>query len=154
MRHQAAIAAHPGKCPLDHPAATQDLEAAILVGAFDDFQLDRRPDKRARELRSGITTVSENLFQARKFLQRLLDQTGGTVAILDICRDYLDREEMAFRVDEGVALDALDFLARIIADRINGDPPFSVAFATCVSMIAAVGSLSRPQASRHLSSRV
>src|SRR5215470_15954499 len=44
--------------------------------------------------------------------------------------------------------DALNFLARIIADRINGDPPFSVAFATCVSMIAAVGSTSRPQAPR------
>ena len=47
---------------------------------------------------------------------------------------------MTFGVDEGVALNAFNFLARIIADRINGDPPFSVAFATCVSMIDAVGS--------------
>ena len=61
---------------------------------------------------------------------------------------------MAFRVDDGIALNAFNFLARIIADRTNGDPPFSVAFATCVSMIAAVGPGSRPQASRHLSSKV
>ena len=82
----------------------------------------------------------KDLFQARIFLERPLDQTSARVAILDI----LEREEVAFGVDEGM-------LARIVADRINGDPPFSVAFATCVSMIAAVGSLWRPQASRHLS---
>jgi len=103
---------------------------------------------------AGIAAVSEDPFQARIFPQGPLDQTGGTVAILDICRDYLEREEVTFGVDEGVALNALNFLARIITDRINGDPPFSVAFATCVSMIAAVGSPSRPQVSRHLSSRV
>ena len=42
--HQTAIASQPRECALDYPAATQDLEAAILVGAFDDFQLDRQPD--------------------------------------------------------------------------------------------------------------
>jgi len=48
--HQAAIAAQPRECALDHPAATQDLEAALLVGAFDDFQLDRQPNELVREL--------------------------------------------------------------------------------------------------------
>jgi hypothetical protein len=152
--HQTAIAAQPRECALDDPAATQDLEAAIPVGAFDDFQLDRQPDESIRKLRPGIAAVGEDLFQARIFLQRPLDQTGGAVAILDIGRDYLDREEVPLGVDESVALNAFDFLARIIADGINGGPPFSVAFATCVSMMAAVGSPSRPQASRHLSRRV
>ena len=124
MSHQTAITAQPRECALDHPAATQYLKAAILVGAFNDFQLDRQPDKRARELWPGIAAVSEDLFQARIFPQGPLDQTGGTVAILDICRDYLEREEVAFGVDEGVALNALNFLARIITDRINGDPLF------------------------------
>ena len=154
MGHQAAIAAQPGECALDHPTAAQDFEAAILVGALDDFQLEGQPDKLAREFGSGIATVSKDLFQARIFLERPLDQTSGTVAILDISRNYLEREEVAFGVDEGIALNALNFLARIVTDRINGDPPFSVAFATCVSMIDAVGSLSRPQVSRHLSSKV
>src|SRR5262249_1792070 len=57
------------------------------------------------------------------FLERPLDQTSGTVAILDISRNYLEREEVAFGVDEGIALNAFNFLARIVADRINGDPP-------------------------------
>jgi hypothetical protein len=154
MRHQAAIAAQPRECALDHPTATQEFEATIFVGSFDDFQLDRQPDKRARELRPSIATVSEELFQSGIFLQRPLDQARSTVAILNISRNYLEREEVTFGVDEGVALNAFNFLARIIADRINGNPPFSVAFATCVSMIAAVGSPSRPQASRHLCSKV
>src|SRR5215472_1323614 len=112
-----------GECALDHPAAAQDLEAALLVGAFDDFQLEGQPDELARELGSGIATVSKDLFQARIFLERPLDQTSGTVAILDISRNYLEREEVAFGVDEGIALNAFNFLARIVADRINGDPP-------------------------------
>ena len=126
----------------------------MLICAFHDFNLDRKTEERACKFWPGIAAVGENLFQSRIFPERLLDQTGGTVAILDIGRNYLEREEVAFRVDEGVALNAFSFLGRIIADRINGDPPFSVAFATCVSMIAAVGSRWRPQASRHLCSRV
>jgi hypothetical protein len=51
--------------------------------------LDRQPDKRAREFWPGIAAVSEDPFQARIFPQGPLDQTAGTVAILDICRDYL-----------------------------------------------------------------
>ena len=154
MGHQTAIASQPRECALDYPAATQDLEPAILVGAFDDFQLDWQPDKGAREFWPGIAAISENLFQPRIFSQSSLDQTSGTVAILNIRRNYLEREEVTLGVDEGVALNAFNFLARIIADGINGDPPFSVAFATCVSMIDAVGSPSRPQVSRHLSSKV
>ena len=150
MGHQAAIAAQPGECAFDHPAATQDFEAAIFVGSFDDFQLDRQPDKRTRELWPSIASVSEELFQSGIFSQGSLDQANSTIAILNISRNYLEREEVTFGVDEGVALNTFNFLARIIADRINGDPPFSVAFATCVSMIAAVGSPSRPQVSRHL----
>ena len=65
----------------------------------------------------------KDLFQARIFLERPVDQTSGTVAILDISRNYLEREEVAFGVDEGIALNAFNFLARIVADRINGDPP-------------------------------
>jgi hypothetical protein len=42
--HQTAIASQPIECALDYPAPTQDFEPAILVGVFDDFQLDRQPD--------------------------------------------------------------------------------------------------------------
>jgi hypothetical protein len=110
VSHQAAITAQPRECALDHPAATQAFEATLLVGAFNDFQLDRQPDKRAREFWPGIAAVSEDPFQARIFPQGPLDQTAGTVAILDICRDYLEREEVTFGVDGALRLMPLIFL--------------------------------------------
>jgi len=70
---QAAIAARPRESALDDPAATQQLETTLVIGAFDDFQLDRQPDELARELGSGIAAI--------------LDQTGGAVAIADIARN-------------------------------------------------------------------
>jgi hypothetical protein len=71
---------------------------------------------------------------------------------LHIGRDDLDAEQQPNRVDERVALDALDFLAGVIAGRIGAGPPFSVALAVCVSMTAALGDASRPSASRHWTS--
>ena len=55
----------------------------------------------------------------------------------------------AQRVDEDVALLALDLLARIVAVRINAGPPFSALFTLWLSMIAAVGLASRSPCSRH-----
>ena len=86
------------------------MKASLLVGAFNDFQPDRQTDKRAREFWPGIAAVSEDPFQARIFSQGPLDQTGGTVAILDIRRDYLEREEVTFAVDEALRLMPLIFL--------------------------------------------
>jgi hypothetical protein len=152
VSHQAAVAAQPRERAFDDPASPNDLEATILVRALDDLDADRLSSKRTCELRPRIAAIGEELAQARVLPQRLLDQVGGAIAILRVGRDYLDREEMAFGVDDRVALDALCLLARIIADRVDRGPPFSVAFATCVSMIAAVGSGSRPHALRHSSS--
>ena len=80
-----------------------------------------------------------------------LTKRTAVMAVLRVGRDHLDCEQMAFGVDDGVALDALGLLARIIADRVDRGPPFSVAFATWVSMMPAVGSGSRPHALRHCS---
>ena len=146
------VAAQPGKRSLDDPTAPDDLEAAVLVGPLDDLQGNGETGDRTGELRPGITAIGEDLGEPWTRPQCLLDQTGGAIAILDVGGNYLDREEVALGVDDRIALDALGFLARVVADRIDGGPPFSVAFATCVSMMAAVGSGSRPHASRHFSS--
>jgi hypothetical protein len=63
----AAIPAEPRECTLDHPAATQNFEAAMPVSAFHDFELNRKLEKRAREFRPGIAAVSEDRFQPRIF---------------------------------------------------------------------------------------
>jgi hypothetical protein len=51
-------------------------------------------------------------------------------------------------VGEDMALDALDLLARIEADRIDRRPPFSADLLLWLSMIAADGLASRPSFSR------
>jgi hypothetical protein len=56
---------------------------------------------------------AKNFLNPRILPQRSLDQAGGAVAISDICRDYLDREEVTFGIDEGVALNGFNFLTRI-----------------------------------------
>jgi hypothetical protein len=57
-------------------------------------------------------------------------------------------QQQAKRVNEKVALLALDFLARIVAVRIV-NPPFSALFTLWLSMMAALGLASWPSRSRH-----
>jgi hypothetical protein len=55
--------------------------------------------------------------------------------------------QQALRIDEDVALLALDPLAGIETMRVR-DPPFSALLTLWLSMIAAVGEASRPACSR------
>src|SRR5215211_2759462 len=59
MGHQTSIASEPGQRPFDHPSPAYDLEAALVVGALDDFQLDRLARKRCFEFRSSVAAVGE-----------------------------------------------------------------------------------------------
>jgi hypothetical protein len=58
-------------------------------------------------------------------------------------------QQQTQRVYENMALLALDFLARIVAMRIDARPPFSALFTLWLSMMAAVGLASRSPCSRH-----
>jgi hypothetical protein len=57
--------------------------------------------------------------------------------------------QKALRIDEDVALLALDLLAGVVARRVDRRPPFSALFTLWLSIIAAVGLASREAASRH-----
>lgn len=78
----------------------------------------------------------------------LVQDQGGAVAILDVGTVDGDVQEQAERVDEDVILDALDLLARVVADRVRRRPPFSAARTLWLSITAAVGLASRPSCSR------
>jgi len=58
-------------------------------------------------------------------------------------------DQQALRIDENVALLALDLFSRIVTRRIDRRPPFSALLTLWLSMTAAVGLASRPSASRH-----
>jgi len=52
-------------------------------------------------------------------------------------------DQQALRIDENVALLALDLFSRIVTRRIDRRPPFSALLTLWLSMIAAVGLASR-----------
>ena len=76
-------------------------------------------------------------------------QQDAAVAILDISGMNDGVEQQTQRIYENMAFLAFDFLARIIAMRIDAGPPFSALFTLWLSMMAAVGLASRSPCSRH-----
>ena len=121
----------PGQRPFDHPSSTRDLEAALVVRALDDSQLDRLTLERGFELRASIASVGEDFSDPWERTTRLVDQVSSAVGVLDVGRDRRDAEKQPNRIDEDIALDALGFLCRVVSDRIPLGPSFSVAFTAC-----------------------
>ncbi len=93
MGHQSSIASEPGQRPFDHPSPTHDLEAARVIRAFYDFQLNRLPRERCFELLSSIAAVGEDFSEPWEQMARLADQIGSAVAVLDVGRDHCDAKK-------------------------------------------------------------
>jgi hypothetical protein len=55
--------------------------------------------------------------------------------------------QQALRIDQDVALLAVDLLASVVARRVDAAPPFSAPLTLWLSMMAAVGLASRAAAS-------
>lgn len=116
---------------LDDPAARalrgQSRTRSLITGIGEDFQ-DERPH--------GPSGFREN--------------QAGTIAVLDIGRMNGNAQEQAERVDKQMPFAPEDFLARIVALRIERSPPFGAPLALWLSMMAAVGLASRPSRSRRV----
>lgn len=101
-------------------------EACRAAWPLDD--LDPPAPRLARRLLhpfSLIPGVGEDHLDEWKAPPHPLGQhLGGTVAILDIGRVYHHAQQQPEVVGEDMALDPLDLLARVIADRIDRRPPF------------------------------
>lgn len=146
---ETTAAADPGQSALDDPALGKNDKAMQLV-ALDDFD---RPGpslgEGCRQLGSPIVGIGEDAFDERKQAARApVENQPGAIAILDVGRMDDDVQQEAERVDEDVPLATLDLLARVIARRIERDPPFCAPLALWASMIATVGLASRPAVSR------
>src|ERR1700731_3142915 len=105
---------------------------------FGDRQTLRRKENDARPLHMferTITVAGREQARRRHDLEYRLDERPHAAAGLTYRR--------------GLALLALDLLARIVAARINAVPPFSALFTLWLSMTQAVGLASRSMASRH-----
>ena len=148
---QPAASPEPGKCSLDDPAFGQNDETmGRLVRTFDDLDVHLAHDGSERALEFGalITTIGIELQQERIETEQRGHHKHAAIAVLDVGSMHDGVHQEAFRIDENVALLALDFLARIIAMGVVS-PPFSALFTLWLSMMAAVGDASRSALSRH-----
>jgi hypothetical protein len=145
---EAPTAIEPGDGALDDPALGQELEARTIA-AFDDLELPVRDGAEDLfELGALIGAVADDLLKKRKQSPHRLEQGRRAVAVLHVGRMHLHAQQQAERVDEEMALLALDLLAGVIARRIDLRPPFSAPLTLCESMMATVGLASRPSHSR------
>ena len=142
----------PGDGALDDPTLGQHDKALGLVGSFDDLRFETRQDagQGAMKDRPVIGAVGEQFSQERKQAEQRREQCEAAVAILNIGGGDDAVQKQALRIDQNMPLLALDQLARIEAVRIDARPPFSALFTLWLSMMQAVGLVSRSAFSRHL----
>ena len=112
--------------------------------------------------RPSIGTVGEQFPEKGKQAEQCRQQREAAVAILNVGGGDEAVQEQALRIDQDMALLALDQLARVprvapkarprtgSAVRIDAGPPFSALFTLWLSMMQAVGLASRFAFSRHL----
>ena len=149
---EAATAAKPPDGTLDDPALGQNDEAFELVRAADDFGDEARHDvgQTSVEHRPAIGAVGKQLREKRELSEQGGQQHEAAVAILNIGRGDQRVQQQTQRIDQDVALLALDQLAAIEPMRMDARPPFSALFTLWLSTIQAVGLASRSFCSRHL----
>lgn len=121
----------------------------MQLGAFDDLDLPG-PGVGHDLGHSGalIAGVCEDLDDRGEAASGVAQQAAGAIAVLDIGAMDDDIQQQAEGVDDDMAFAARDFLARVVALRIDRGPPFCAALALWLSMIPTVGTGLRPSASR------
>ena len=149
---QPSASVEPRNGPLDDPPLGFDDEAlGVLASLYDlDRQALHRLGGAGLEDRSRIGAVGEQLAQEGKPPEQGGEQQHTAVTVLNIGRGGQRVQHQAERVDEKVALLALDQLAAIEAVRVDAGAPFSALLTLWLSITQAVGLASRPACSRHL----
>ena len=97
-----------------------------------------------------IGAVGEQFSEKGKPTEQCRQQREAAVAILNVGGGDDTVQQQALRIDQNMALLALDQLARVEAGRVDASPPFSALFTLWLSIMQAVGFASRSAFSRHL----
>ena len=83
---------------------------------------------RLLEHRPLVSAVGKEFLQKRKLAEQGSKDQDTAIPVLDIGWVHDGVKQQAYRIDKDVALPALDFLARVVARRIDAGPPFSAPF--------------------------
>jgi hypothetical protein len=137
---ETTVAAQPTKGSFDDPSVGQNLEAPNLR-AFDNVQSPATdPFGPSNEL-SGISAIRPDQCQTAKAPLEPTQNISRSVAVLNAGGMNDHGQQQSQCIHNHVTLAPAYFLARIIA---AARPPFSVVFTLWLSMIAALGDVSRP----------
>jgi hypothetical protein len=97
-----------------------------------------------------VAAVGVELQQEGEQPEQRAHQQYAAITVLHVGRMHDSVQQQALGIYQDMALLAVDFLAGIVAVRVNRDPPFSALFTLWLSMMAAVGLASRSANFRHL----
>ena len=149
---QAAASVEPRDGALDDPALGFNDEALGFLAALDDVDREARHRRAGAgmEDRSRIGLVGKQLAQEGELPEPGAQQQHAAVAILNIGAGDQRVQHQTERIDQQMALLALDQLAAVVAMRVDAGAPFSALLTLWLSITQAVGVISRPAFSRHL----
>ena len=147
---QAPASSKPGEGALHNPLLGKTIKPfarseRLTISIFTCANIFPR----RRETRALIATIGVELQQEWIKTEQRRHDKFAAIAILYVGGVHDGVDQQALRVDENVALLALDLFSRVVTRRINPGPPFSALFTLWLSMTAAVGLASRQTASRH-----
>jgi len=149
---QTSALVEPCDGPLDDPALGFNDEALRMLAPLDDLHRQARHRLGGTRMkdRSRIGGIGEQLAQEGELPKQGAQQQHAAIAVLNIgCGDHCMQHETK-RVDQQMALLALDQLAAIEARRVDAGAPFSALLTLWLSITQTVGVISRPACSRHL----
>lgn len=141
---QSAVPSQPGKRPLHDPAAQMDDEALLIRCLADDHHPPAIFRARPFDEIAGVRLIGPDLLEARADRCGNMTDILGAIAVLDIRREHDHPDDEALGIDEEMAFASLYLLVGVVATRA----PLSVVFTLWLSRIAALGSGSRPTATR------
>jgi hypothetical protein len=149
---EATTSIEPANGTLDNPALRLDDKTFDVIASPDDLshEVGHYIGDPVGEDRTGIGAVGKQLAQEGELSEQRGQQEDATVAVLDIGGCHQRVQHQAQRVDQDMALLALDQLAGIKAVWIDARAPFSALFTLWLSITQAVGLASRSAFSRHL----
>src|SRR6185437_15003259 len=109
--------------------------------SLDDLDVDAGQDllRGRTKLRPLVAAVGVELDEKREGAEQARHHQRPAVPVLNVAGVHERVHQQALRIDEDMALLALDLLAGVVARRVDGRPPFSALFTLWLSMIAAVG---------------
>jgi len=141
---QTAITSQPTKSAFNDPAAWEDDKARLIIAALNNF---KRPTTGifdpVDELSAVIAIGPDQLQPWEKTFERFQEQFR-TGPILDVSGMNNGFQHQSYCIDQQMALAPIHILARVVA----AWSPFSVVLTLWLSMMAALGSGSRPSATR------